>query len=279
MTLFRSIAVAAAAASILAAAPARAADAPMEAEPPVAVAAAQEGWIVTLKATGVVQPRFEGTSKYGVSGTPGLSLARPGQPWKFGAPDDGFGFALIDTPWFQMGPVGRIRSERDSSDVDRFRGMKDIDYAIEPGAFIEFYPIDVVRVRGELRHGFWGHHGFVGNVSADYIQRFDRTVVSFGPRMELGDSDFMDTYFGVSAGEAARNPRLSAPYKAKGGVKSVGLAGAVTYDLSESWGVTAFGAYNRLVGEAADSPVAKRLGTKDTFVAGLGLAYSFSWGR
>jgi MipA family protein len=266
--------LAAAALALLAAGPAVAADAPLAAEPPVAVVAVREGWIVTLKATGVVQPEFEGADEYGLSGYPGLSIRRPNQPWKFGAPDDGFGFALINTPWFQIGPVGRIRSERDSSEVKSFRGMNDVDYAIEPGAFVEFYPLEMFRVRGELRHGVWGHSGFVGNVSADYIQRFDRTVVSFGPRAEFGDGDFMDTYYGVSVGEARRNGRVSA-YKAKGGAKSVGLAGAVTYEVSDSWAVTGFGAYNRLVGEAADSPVARRLGTRDSFVAGLGVAYSF----
>lgn len=257
----------------LGSAPAFAADMPAV-DAPVAAAAVNEGWVVTLKGTGVVQPKFEGTSKYGLSGYPGLSIRRPGQPWKFGAPDDGFGFAVIDTPWFQMGPVGRLRGERDSSDVKKFFGMKDIDWAIEPGLFVEVYPTEMFRIRGELRHGVWGHDGFVGNVSADYIQKFGAFTVSLGPRMELGDSDFMNEYFGVTAGEAAANGKINA-YKAKGGVKSVGAAAAVTYDVSDAWSVTAFGGYNRLVGEAADSPVAKTLGTKDQFTAGAGVAYSF----
>lgn len=264
---------AAALACAFAAAPAIAADVALE--EPVAVQAANEGWIVTLKATGVYTPKFEGTSKYGLSGYPGLSLRRPGQPWKFGAPDDGFGFALIDTPSFQFGPVGRVRSERNSSKVDAFRGMDDVRWAIEPGAFVEFYPLDVIRVRGELRYGVTGHHGFVGNISADYIQRFDRFTVSFGPRTEIGDSDFTNAYFGVSTGEALRNGRVNR-YKADGGVKSVGLAAAVTYDLTDAWAVTGFGGYNRLVGDAGRSPVARTLGTKNAWTGGLGLAYSFS---
>lgn len=263
---------------LTAAGPALAADIAVG-EPPVAVAAVESGWIVTLKATGVVKPAFEGAKEYGLSGYPGLSIRRPGQPWKFGAPDDGFGFAVINTDWFQIGPVGRIRSERDSNDVKRFRGLDDVNLGIEPGAFIEFYPLEVFRVRGELRHGVYGHHGFVGNLSADYIQRFDRTTVSFGPRAELGDSDFMNTYFGITTREAfdnnAQAGRGVGRYKAKGGVKSVGLAGALTYDWTERWSTTAFGAYDRLVGEAADSPVAKKLGTKHAFTAGLGVAYSF----
>ncbi|PZQ17286.1 MAG: MipA/OmpV family protein [Ancylobacter novellus] len=257
------------------AAPAFAADMP-EVQAPVAAAAVNEGWVVTLKATGIVSPLFEGTSKYGLSGYPGLSIRRPGQPWKFGAPDDGFGFAVIDTPWLQFGPVARIRSERDSSDVKKFYGMKDIDWAVEPGAFVEIYPVDVLRIRGELRHGIGGHDGFVGNVSADYIQKFGAFTVSLGPRMELGDGDFMNEYFGVTRAEAAASKQNISAYKAKGGVKSVGASAAVTYDWNETWSTTAFGSYNRLVGEAADSPVAKDLGTKNSFTAGVGVAYSFS---
>ncbi|MET0315127.1 MAG: MipA/OmpV family protein [Hansschlegelia sp.] len=240
-------------------------------EPMVAV---PDTWIVTLKATGAVAPKFEGSGKYGPTGFAGVSLRRPDEPWKFGAPDDGFGFALINTPWLQVGPVGRLRAERDSSDDHKFRGMDDIDYAIEPGVFVEVYPLDILRVRGELRRGFWGHDGLVGNVSVDLIKHVDRITLSAGPRMELGDHDFMDTYFGVSGKEALRNGRVS-PYKADGGVKSVGVAAAATYDWTEHWSTTLFGRYNRLTGDAADSPVAKTLGTKNAYTVGLGVGYSF----
>ena len=271
MPIARVSALAAAAALI--AGPALAADMPMI-EPPVATTAIQEGWLVTLKGTGVVQPKFEGAAKYGVSGYPGLSIRRPGQPWKFGAPDDGFGFALIDTPWFQAGPVGRIRSERNSSDVRKFRGMDDVNWGIEPGVFVEVYPLDVFRVRGEFRRGVYGHHGFVGNIAADYIQRFDNITVSIGPRTEFGSGRFMNTYFGVDLDESIANGRVGT-YKAGGGFKSVGAAAAITYDWDENWSTTAFGGYDRLVGDAAKSPVAKTLGTKNAFTAGLGLAYTF----
>ncbi|MGA0532383.1 MipA/OmpV family protein [Hansschlegelia sp. KR7-227] len=258
---------------LVGAAPAFAAD--IAIETPVAVEAIQQdGWLVTLKATGTISPKFEGSGKYGVSGMPGLSVRRPNQPWKFGAPDDGFGFPVLDTAWFQAGPVARIRGERDSSDDHKFRGMRDIDWAIEPGLFVEFYPYEKIRVRGELRHGVWGHSGFVGNVSADWIERFDRLVISVGPRMEIGDGKFMDTYYGVNGPEALRNGRVS-PYKADGGIKSVGFASAVTYDWTEHWSSTLFGGYDRLTGDAAKSPVAKTLGSKNALTVGLGVAYTF----
>lgn len=235
---------------------------------------AAEGWRVTLKATSVMRPEFEGASDYAFSVTPGLSIRRPGQPWKFGAPDDGFGFGVINLPYMQVGPVGRIRGERDSSDERKIRRLHDIDWAFEPGLFVEVYPTTNTRIRGEIRHGVNGHDGLVGDVAADWIQRFDGFTVSFGPRVALGDSDFMNEYYGVTAREAAR-PGSLRRYKADGGVKSVGLAGAVTYDWTPNWSTTAFAGWNRLVGDAADSPIVKKLDSEDQFTLGLGVAYTF----
>ncbi|GBD47866.1 MipA/OmpV family protein [Methylopila sp. Yamaguchi] len=234
----------------------------------------ETGWRVTLKATGVVQPKFEGVDEYGVSGFPGLSIRRPGQPWKFGAPDDGFGFALFDSEFLQFGPVGRLRSERNSSEVNKLRGLHDVDWGIEPGVFLEVYPTHNIRVRGELRYGVTGHDGFVGDIAADWIERQGPWTLSVGPRIALGDSDFMNEYFGVTNRDSVRTG-LSR-YKAKGGVKSVGVAGAATYDWTQNWSTTVFGGYNRLVSDAADSPIVKRAGSKDQFTVGLGVAYSFN---
>lgn len=258
------------------AAPAVAADVGSAEQPLVAQdGIGQPDWRVTLKATGLVQPEFEGARDYSISGAPGISIRRPGQPWKFGAPDDGFGFALLDTPYFQLGPVGRIRSERDSSDERKIRTLHDIDWAIEPGLFIEFYPTTNIRVRGELRHGIGGHDGFVGDIAADWIQRTGPFTLSLGPRVALGDSKFMNEYFGVTASEARRG-QLDR-YKADGGVKSVGVAGAATYDWTPNWSTTVFGGYNRLTSDAADSPIVKTLDSKNQFTLGLGVAYTFDY--
>ncbi|GLK67209.1 MipA/OmpV family protein [Hansschlegelia plantiphila] len=245
-------------------------------EAPATAVAVDDGWTATLKGTGVYGPLFEGSNKYGFSGYPGLAIRKKSEPWKIGAPDDGFGIAIVNMPWLQFGPVARVRAERDSSDVKRFYGMKDIDWAVEPGAFLEVYPTENIRLRGELRHGVSGHHGFVGNLAADYIFTVGNLALTAGPRVEIGDHKFMDKYYGVTASEAAQSSRAS-EYDAGGGVKSVGFTAAATYAWNENWSTTAFGRYDQLVGDAADSPVAKKLGTKSSFTAGVGVGYSFDW--
>jgi outer membrane scaffolding protein for murein synthesis (MipA/OmpV family) len=247
-----------------------AADAPLE-----AVAAPVDIWVATIKGTGFYQPRFEGSKEYHFTGAPGLSIRRGNEPYKIGSPDDGIDIALINTPSIQFGPTARIHGERDSSKVSRFRGMDDIDYGIEPGAFLEYYPTEFVRLRGEARYGLWGSNGFSGTVAADGIFIYDKLTVLVGPRLELGDRKYMNTYFGVSAGEAADDG--VSRYKAGGGIKSVGAAASATYQLTNEWSVTAFGRYDRYVDEAGKSPVTRTLGTKDAFTAGLGVGYSFAW--
>jgi outer membrane protein len=258
---------------------ARAADAtsPMSTE---ALAAASEQpnsstWRVTLRATGYAGPKFEGAKDLGFSGYPGLSIQRPGQAWRFSAPDDGFGLSIVEQGSFAFGPVARFRPERDSSDEKRVSTLRDVEWTIEPGAFAELYLGRNVRLRGELRHGVHGHNGFVGDVAADWIERSGAFTVAVGPRLALGDASFMNEYFGVSAAEAARGQL--GRYKANGGVKSVGLAGSVSYDWTPNWSTTAFGGYDRMTGDAAKSPVVRTLDSRNQVTVGVSAAYSFDW--
>ncbi|MDJ1159383.1 MipA/OmpV family protein [Chelatococcus sp. SYSU_G07232] len=231
-------------------------------------------WIVTLRAGGKVLPRFEGSDRYGVFPSGGLNIQRVGAPWRFSAPDDGFGFALLDAGGFRIGPVARYSTGRYLSDDRRLYGLDKIDWSVEPGVFVEYYPVDNLRARMEIRHGINGHDGFVGNAAIDLIHRFDRFTLSGGPRLALGDSNYMDTMFGVSAREAAVNGRVI-PFKANGGVKSLGASAALSYAWSEEWTTTVHGGYDRLVGDAADSPITRAFGSRDQFSFGLSAAYSF----
>ena len=72
--------------------------------------------------------------------------------------------------------------------------------------------------------------------------------------------------------EAALNGRVT-PSRARGGVTSLG---ALTYQWSEQWTTTVYAGYDRLVGDAGDSPITRRLGSQDQFTVGARLSYSFA---
>ncbi len=233
-------------------------------------------WVVTLTANVQATPSYPGSETYTALGYPSLAIRKVGTPVRFTTPDDGISLSLFDGPNFQFGPTARYVSGRYYGDDRRHLfGLRDARFAIEPGLFLEYYPVAWLRTRVELRHGVYGHHGFVGTVGADVIQPFGRWQVSLGPRFNIGDEAYARKYFGVTPGEAALNGRLTA--YTPDNFLSVGALGAVTYTFDESWAATGYAGYNRIVGSSADSPLVRRdFGSPNQYTFGLKVNYSFT---
>lgn len=252
------------------AADARAAD-PLYDPTPIA---RNDEWIVSIKGTVGLQPRWPGADDYMVFGYPGIGFRRAGEPERFTAPDDGASISVYDTSWLRIGPVARYVGGRYFSDDRRLFGLEDVRWSVEPGVFVDLWASTNLRARMEIRHGINGHDGFVGNLGIDWVQPFDRFTFSIGPRAAWGDSDYTRTYFGVTPAEAALNG-VVAPYRARGGLTSVGALASATYVWSERWSTTVFGGYDRLVSDAGDSPIVRAFGSRDQFSVGVSAGYSF----
>ncbi|HRJ69083.1 MAG TPA: MipA/OmpV family protein [Beijerinckiaceae bacterium] len=232
------------------------------------------GWIVTVKANAVSGPKWDGADTNGFIAYPSLSFRRAGTKPKWSSPDDGIGFSLVDTGPFEMGPVARIRSGRYNGGDWRLAGIHDVKWTVEPGVFANFWITPNLRARAEARHGFRSQDGFHANFGLDWVQAFDRFTFAIGPRLEVADSKFMRTNFGVTALDASRNA-LVWTYNAGGGVKSYGVYSSLGYQFNDSWSATLHGGYNRLANEPGNSPIVKRIGSSNQFIVGLQLAYSF----
>jgi outer membrane protein len=169
----------------------------------------------------------------------------------------------------------RYVGERDGSENSELRGLDDVDSSVELGAGLE-YASEYWRAFGDVRYGFTGHNAFVGELGADAILRpSDDWVVNFGPRASWGASGFTDTYFGVSADEAEAS-RLE-EFDASAGIYGVGVELGARYALSDAWGVEGRANYERLVGDAADSPITD-LGSPNQFAAEVLITRSLSLG-
>lgn len=236
------------------------------------------GWIVTLGGTAQLGPKYDGASTAGFSGMPSLSWRRANEPVGFSSPDDGLDFTLLGNKTFSVGPVASFRSGRYSGSDHKLKGLRDVPWAIEAGAFAEYWPIeDRLRLRAEVRQGFHGHHGIVADLAADWVERFGQFTLSGGPRLALGSSSFMTRNFGIRPGEALANGSVVA-FNSTGGLKSIGAGAAVSYEWSSAWTTSAFVKYERLAGEAGRSPIVRTLGQRDQFTFGLGATYSFKIG-
>ncbi|MBP7241415.1 MipA/OmpV family protein [Amaricoccus sp.] len=166
-----------------------------------------------------------------------------------------------------FGPRGTARyiAERNANDHSELRGLDNVDASLELGLGLG-YDAEYWRAYGDLSYGFIGHHSWVGEFGADAILRpNDAWVVNFGPRAYWGSSRFMDTYFGVSEAETNRNrSTFDNAYSPSSGFYSAGVELGARYSFSEHWGVEGKATYERLINDAADSPIVER-GTNNQY--------------
>ena len=220
-----------------------------------------------------LQPEFVGSDDTSVAPLFHINTARDGHEFRFGAPDDHFGVALVSSGGFSFGPAANIQGRRKESDVGAPVG--NVGTTFEAGAFAQYELGDSWRVRAELLKGIGGHEGLVGTVGADKIWRDgDRYVFSIGPRVMFSDGRYQRAYFGVTP--AASLASGLPTYRPSGGVHAVALASGLSYALNDRWGLFGFARYERLVGDAAKSPIVRELGSRNQLSGGLGLNYTFT---
>ena len=179
------------------------------------------------------------------------------------------------TDGFFIGPSFRYVTKRDSNDHWQLTGLNNIDASYEIGAKVG-YSFQWLRPWVAVRYGFGGYSGVVGETGLDFVFRpTEPFEFSIGPRASFASGDYMRTYLGVTPQEAALSPWMWA-YRPSSGFKGVGLEMTTRYRFTPEWAVVGELVYERLIGDAADSPIVKVNGTPDQFTAKLGLTYTFS---
>jgi outer membrane scaffolding protein for murein synthesis (MipA/OmpV family) len=233
-------------------------------------------WTATVGIGGEYRPDFQGSKNWMLIPIPIVSVRRAGSMGGFRGPRDGASIALIDFGDLRVGPTAKFVAARKSKDHSELRGLDDVKAAFELGGFVEYYAVDWLRLRGDLRQGIGGHQGVVADVSADFIvPLIDRLTISAGPRFTWKSTKAVAPYFGV---DAVQSLASGLPvFEAKGGAHSVGFGSQVTYRINPQWEVRAYVEYEKLLGAAADSPLVTRRGSSNQTTVGLGASYSFDF--
>ena len=239
--------------------------------------AAAADWTVTLGLEGRVLPSYPGSANSVLLPIPLFDIRVAGTPRRFTNPRDGFGVGLYDNGTFRLGVTGKAQLPRDSADDPNLAGLNDIDWTLEPGLFVEYWPVDWLRPRAEVRQGIGGHKGQVGELSADVVMPVSpKLTLSGGPWVSLASSDALAPYFGVTPAEAAAS--IYPAYHASGGLRSFGLGALARYEFSRQWAAHLYVDYERLAGSAGNSPIVRLQGSPDQISIGLGFTYSFDMG-
>lgn len=181
-----------------------------------------------------------------------------------------------DTNRFSIYPSFNFNGKRESSDSNELEGLNDVDWALEAGLGMAIRH-DWIRGFVEVRQGFNGYSGQVADFGIDFIANpAENLQVMVGPRAGWGSDGYMDTYFGITGAEEVASGLYDQSYDAQSGFKNVGVAAAASYGLTDELTLHLRGGWDRLIGDAADSPIVKE-GSADQFYGGAGLSYKFSF--
>ncbi len=236
----------------------------------------QGDWQVMLGAGAIYAPDFEGSDEFEVQPFPFISVEYRDLAYIRG-PEIGVNIIRLKaTEDFSIkaGPLVRYRRDRKEKRNKDLRGLGDVGTAIEAGGALSFeYRQAWVRL-SLAKDVADGHGGLVGEGEAGVrFNLSDTLIASATAKASWADKDYMGTYFGVTAAQAARSGLPV--YRAESGLKDVGAGLSLSYMLGRNWMVTAVGGYSRLMGDAADAPLVVRRGSPDQFHGGLFLAYRF----
>ena len=238
--------------------------------PSFAEEASSHQYVMDLGAGVMAQPRYPGSDETIFVPYPLIAVS------KFFVPGYGQIDKEGDTERLSIYPSFNYIGKRNSSDSNELEGLKDVDWSLEAGLGIS-YRYDWIRGFAEVRQGFNGYSGQVAQFGIDVIASPSEDLeLRFGPRAGWGSKSYMDTYFGINASEAAASPLYDKAYKADAGFNTVGLAGSATYNLTDDWKLHALVGWDRLVGDAGDSPIVKE-GSVNQYYAGTGLTYRFAF--
>jgi outer membrane scaffolding protein for murein synthesis (MipA/OmpV family) len=281
----RFLSAAAILASVLAAAPAAAQDAPAEGG-----TIADDPYSLTIGIGGAYRPSYEGSDDYEF----GPIGAVFGKVAGFSFVTRGPGLAVdlvrdrAGAPFsVEFGPVAYVRLNRTGGIKDpQVRALGELDTAIELGAVAGIakngvlHQYDSLGVRLTWQKDVANvHHSYVLTPSIEYQTPLStRTYVTLSASMDRVGDGYARTYFSVTPAGAVASGLPA--FNADGGWKSTSfsLFGAqiLTGDLRKP-GLSLIGglSYSRLRGDFKRSPIVSVAGDADQFTALAGLAYTF----
>ncbi|WP_162009437.1 MipA/OmpV family protein [Labrenzia sp. CE80] len=242
-----------------------------------------DGLVVDVALGAIVQPAFTGSDDYQTSAIPNIRVNY--RDIFFASIDEGIGLNAINWRGIKAGPVVNYDPGRDedSSGLLSFGGenkdlidLGKIDGSVEVGGFLE-YEYRNFGAKLEVRQGIGGHEGLIGEASLSYGDKFTigqlPVMWSFGPHAMFADENYNDAFFGIDAAQSAASGLSQ--FDAGVGLVSYGVGANIIVPLSEKVAIVGFGEFDRLTGDAADSPLVKERGSENQATFGMMLNYRF----
>lgn len=201
------------------------------------------------------------------------------------------GFSYLQGQDVRAGPLLRFRERRDDNVSDNVvKHMRPIPAANEIGLFAQYFlpldpnqPLHRIAFRADFSYNTTHvYNGATGNLSANYWYPFPQGIMGYplvgtlGFGFFFGSDHFANKYFGVGQTDTPLFPNLNGfRYKASGGLVSIKVPFTLTSQINPQWLVTVAGRFERLLGDAADSPIVSRRGSENQWIIGIAGSYLF----
>lgn len=211
-------------------------------------------------------PRYDGSDERRTLAVPALSAQLANG--FFAEPVNGIGFNFGTGRTLQWGVRATVETGRSANLVP---GLDRIEARLNPGVFANWRVADRLELRAALRAGMAGNGGLAAHVGGAWdLWRAGPNAVGLNLAVRWSDADYNQAYYGLTPVQAAATGlRVTTPGAGISAVQA-GISGRM--ELAPRW--TGFGglAWQRLAGDAADSPLVRER-TSPRLV--LGAAYSF----
>ncbi len=220
-------------------------------------------------------PAYTGSKTTRVSAVPAVSGSY-GQSVEFGY--QGLRITLLRTGGLTAGAVAQIDlGRRESDDRKALHGLGNIGTSVDLGGFVRYEIGDIYLGSVQMKDVADGDKGVVGTLSAGTAVPIAFTAgrpILLGTEIStrIADSQYMEAHF------ASRRPSRSAqaaPLSTHaGGVEQAGLSASLIYPITGRLTLTALAGFDRLLDDAARSPiVAHKVGSANQVTGGLLLTY------
>jgi outer membrane protein len=219
---------------------------------------------VSLGLGPALRPSYEGDEDYEVRALPVVDISWRDRLFFFWRDSfgehyrRGFGAKLFSSRTFAAGPFLTYDPGREESASPHLAGAGNVDSAFEAGLFAEWYS---ERFRFSIDYkqsisGEEGHDGslltFAGGVGGRVNDQFSVGVSAWAT---YASENYMIAYYGVNAQQSAATSLERPIFNPGTGFKDI--AGDITFrfDWDENWHGLFIGQWQRLIGDAAASPL------------------------
>jgi len=230
-------------------------------------------WQIELGLGSQFAPVADGLARYRV--LPGPVVDVRYMDYAFISSGEGIGANLLTFSHVRVGAAITYDLGRPiSSDAAHLYGLNKIGIAPETKIYADYALAKVfpLTIRLDVRRQFGATNGWIGDLGAYTPMPGSSTSFAWfaGPTVTAANQRYMNEYFGVEPYQVAASGYRH--YQGEAGLKSAGLGITAAWLITPHWIVNASGAYNRLLGSAAESPITE---TKNQGVISLSALYKF----